>query len=137
VAQHLTPEYVYQPRYTEHSNGTYRLSDAVIVADDLAPLSVAYAGFLGRRHSPHGSGVRFEIGDSFALHIVRAGEAARTLPGTLLPPIPGIAGMVFRTKNLLKVKERLKAQGFPFAESDGGVTVPGEEAGGVAVQFRA
>ena len=138
VAQHLTPEYVHQPRFTRHSNGAYRLSDAMVVAAHMAPVAAAYAGFLGLEPRAEPFGVRFEIGRSFALRIVSLDQAVNVLPGTMFPPIPGIAGIVFRTNDLAGTERILRGREFTVNETAGQgiLTIPAEEAGGVAVQFR-
>jgi hypothetical protein len=138
VAQHLTPEYIYQPRFTGHSNQAYRLSDAVLVADDVPAVAAAYGRFLGLAPRPDEFGIRFDIRGNFALRIILLRDAPKVLPGTLLPPIPGIAGIVFRTRDLKAAKRILEDRGFAFTETKDGdiVTIPAEEAGGVAVQFQ-
>ena len=135
VAQHLTPEYIHQPRFMHHANAGYRLSDVLIIADDMARLVARYAGYLGSSYAVTQSGVRFQIGDAFGLHFASAMDAARLLPGSLLPPIPGIASITFRTASVERASELLKSSGIAFVEHEEGLILPAQEAGGVAVRF--
>ena len=57
------------------------------------------------------------------------------LPGTLLPPVPCIAAVAFRTSNLGALRTRLAENGFTVNEAAGRLIVPAEEASGLAVMF--
>ena len=62
-------------------------------------------------------------------------HAPALLPGTLFPPIPGIAAVSFRTADLAAQRSRLLNHGFAFSEAIGRLVVPAEQASGVAVMF--
>ena len=69
------------------------------------------------------------------LTLIDIGDAITMLPGTLLPPIPGIAAVAFRTKATIGLKDRLQGRGFTVSELGERLLIPAEEASGVAVLF--
>ena len=62
-------------------------------------------------------------------------DAAGWLPGTLMAPLPCIAGVAFRVPDLAAQRARLAAAGFSVREVGNRLLVPAEEACGVAVLF--
>lgn len=62
-------------------------------------------------------------------------SAIQHLPGTLYPPIPGIAGIGFRCPDLAVQARRLRSARIPFIEVNQTLVVPAEEACGIAVVF--
>ena len=135
AARHLTPEYIYQPRYTSHANGCFELAETVLVALDMDATVNRYAVYTGLVPKPAAQTVRFELPQAATLTIVRAADAVAYLPGSLLPPLPGIAAVGFRTTDLDAVGERLRAGGFAVSRAAERLLVPAEEAGGVALLF--
>jgi hypothetical protein len=63
------------------------------------------------------------------------GAALKALPGTLFPPIPGIAAMGFRCPDITAQARRLRENRVPFIEVNQTLVVPAEEACGIAVIF--
>jgi hypothetical protein len=137
ASTHLTPEYIYQPRYIVHANGCFRLSEAIMVTDDLPAFVKRYQTYIGAAPSFEGDAVRFRLPLGTALTLVDVRNAAAMLPGTLLPPIPGIAAVVFRTRSTAGLKDRLAGNGFSTSEAGSRLLIPAEEASGVAVLFEA
>jgi hypothetical protein len=135
ASTHLTPEYIYQPRYIRHVNGCFQLAETVVVADDVAAFELKYRRYLGTTPSREHGVIRFRLERGTTLSIVDVREAPRMLPGTLLPPIPGIAAVAFRTTDLAALKDRLQAHGFIFASIGDRILVPAEDAFGVAMVF--
>lgn len=133
---HLTPEYIYQPRYTVHANGCFQLFETILVADDLAAFERRYRDYLGLAPRRDGAALRFVLPRGTLLTIVGFRDVAAMLPGTLLPPIPGVAAVSFRTRELAATRERLKAGGFTVVEIAERILVPAEEASGVTVLFQ-
>ncbi|MBL8386073.1 MAG: VOC family protein [Burkholderiales bacterium] len=135
VARHLTPEYIYQPRYTAHANGCTALSDTIVVADDVGHFAAKYARYLGVAPVRADGAARFRFSLVGHLTIVGVGDVPRFLPGTLLPPLPGIAGVVFRVPDLAAQRARLAAAGFVVRDAGARLLVCAEDACGVAVLF--
>ncbi len=137
AARHLTPQYIYQPRYTAHANGCTRLSDTIIVALDPEGMARRYAAYAGVAPRRENGTTRFELPRGTALTIVPAADAAAQLPGSLLPPLPGIAAVCFTTADVAMQAKRLKAAGFTVNQTGARLLVPAEEACGLAVMFGA
>jgi hypothetical protein len=134
---HLTPDYIYQPRYIRHANDSFQLFETILVADDMPTFERRYRDYLGAAPVRDGDALRFRLRLGTMLTLIDVRVAATALPGTLLPPIPGIAAVGFRTRDLAATKERLRGRGFTLVEVGERVLVPAEEASGVAVLFGA
>jgi hypothetical protein len=132
---HLTPGYIYQPRYTAHPNGSFQLRETILVTDDLPSFQTRYRDYLDIAPTCETAALRFALPRGTLLTIVDLRDAAAMLPGTLMPPLPGIAAVSFRTRELAATRERLKANGFTVVEIGTRMIVPAEEASGVAVLF--
>jgi len=135
AALHLTPEYLHQPRYLSHPNGVTALAEVILVADDIEAFERKYALYAGCAAERSGVKRTFRFPLVSAVSIVAAGDATSVLPGSRLPPVPGIAGVAFRTPQLDAVRARLGAAGIRFVSRGERIVVPAEEAFGVAVVF--
>src|SRR5262249_828538 len=133
--RHLTPQYIYQPRYIAHPNGALQLAETVLVTDDLAGFVKKYSDYLPVAPVRYGNGAQFKLPRGTTLTIVGVGDARRIFRGPLLPPIPGIAAVGFRTPRLAEMRQRLAGNGFTVIDLGDRVMVPAEEASGVAVLF--
>lgn len=135
AARHLTPQYIYQSRYIRHANGCDALTDCVVVTEDLEAFARKYERYLGAPLVRDGGGWRFEFSLVGRLTLIDHRDARSFLPGTLLPPLPGIAAVAFRCPNLAAQRQRLTGAGFTVSEAGGRLLVPAKEACGVAVLF--
>jgi catechol 2,3-dioxygenase-like lactoylglutathione lyase family enzyme len=135
AARHLTPQYIYQPRYIAHPNQCIELSDTIVVTDDLDGFAQKYARYLGTKPAREGDTVRFRFPLVSTLTLVRLRDAPALVPGTLFPPIPGIAAVAFRTRDLAAQRRRLLDHGFTANEAGQRLVVPAEEASGLAIIF--
>ncbi len=135
AAQHLTPQFIYQPRYIRHPNGATSLHRTVVVTDALDAFADKYRRYTGLTPIVHTGSVDFHFTHRTRLTIIDVRHAPALLPGTLFPPIPGIAAVSFRLTDLAAQRQRLLDHGFAFSEAIGRVVVPAEQASGVAVMF--
>ena len=135
AARNLTPEYVYQPRYIAHANGCVALSEAIIITDQLDQFAEKYGRYLAASPTVDAGTVRFRLPLGATVTLVDVRNAAAMMPGTLFPPLPGIAAVAFRTRALRALRERLVAHGFTVNEVRGRLLVPAEEASGVVMIF--
>jgi catechol 2,3-dioxygenase-like lactoylglutathione lyase family enzyme len=135
AAQHLTPQYIYQPRYIRHPNGCTSLHRTVVVTDALDAFAEKYHRYTGLAPIAHAGACDFHFPRGTRLTLVDVKHAPALLPGTLFPPIPGIAAVGFRTPDLAAQRARLLDHGFAFSEAIGRLVVPAEQASGVAVMF--
>ena len=137
VARHLTPQYIYQARYAAHANGCTLLSDTILVADDVDRFAAKYGIYLAATPVRDGNAWRFSFALGGRLTLVSWRDFTRWLPGSLLPPLPCIAGVVFRVPDLVAQRARLQSAGFTVRTAGSRVLVPAEEVCGVAVLFEA
>ena len=135
ASRHLTPEYIYQPRYIRHPNGCFQLAETILIADDLTAFERRYRDYLDVVPASEGNSLRFRLPLGTTLTLVDFRHAPAMLPGTLLPPIPGIGAVGFCTGDLKGTRDRLKANNFTVVEIGGRILVPAEEASGVALIF--
>jgi catechol 2,3-dioxygenase-like lactoylglutathione lyase family enzyme len=135
AARHLTPEYIYQPRYTAHPNGCTELACTVVVVDDLERFRARYEAYTGVPPAARDGEVTFSLSMGSRLQLVDSATALQVLPGSLYPPLPGIAGVGFRCPDLRAQAQRLRACRIPHVESPGRLVVPAEEASGIAIVF--
>ncbi|VCU71897.1 Glyoxalase-like domain protein [Pigmentiphaga humi] len=137
AARHLTPEFIYQPRYARHPNGCTELSDTVLIVDDVARFRERYEHFTGLEPTVEAGEVTYRFPLCSRLTLLGRDRALERLPGTLHPPVPGIAAVGFRCPDLRTQADLLRSAGVPFLEAGGRLIVPAEEAAGVAVIFEA
>jgi catechol 2,3-dioxygenase-like lactoylglutathione lyase family enzyme len=135
AARHLTPEYIYQPRYIRHANACNQLAETILVVDDLAVFKQKYRRYIGAEPIQDGKAAHFRLPLGTTLTLIGHRDAPELLPGTLLPPIPGIAAVTFRTTALAALRERLTSRGFTVVPVHDRILVPAEEASGVAMLF--
>ncbi len=135
AARHLTPQYIYQPRYIVHPNGCTQLSNTFVVTDALDDFATKYALYTGLTAVRQDHACHFSFALGTRLTIVDATHAPAHLPGTLFPPLPAIAGVAFRCPSLAEQRRRLTANGFAWSEAQGRLVVPAEQASGVAILF--
>jgi len=135
AARHLTPEYIYQPRHIAHPNQTVSLSEVFLVTDDPRGFEAKYTLFCGRRPEQGAARRTFFFPLVSRLSIVAARDAPSVLPGSLLPPLPCVAGVAMQSRDLAGVRSRLRNAGIAFSEIDAKLVVPAQEAMGIAIVF--
>ncbi len=135
AARHLTPEFIYQPRYIAHENGCTSLSEAFVATDDAAGFARKYSRYLGMPAEARDDLFRFRLPLGSTLTVVPSQQAARLFPGSLLPPMPSIIAVTFRTPDLAAQRRRLAGRKFTLFESGNRISVPAEEASGLIVTF--
>jgi hypothetical protein len=135
AARHLTPQYIHQPRFIAHPNRCVALSEVLVVAGDAAGFEAKYARYCDRAAVPGPDRRSFPLPLASKVSIVAAQDAARVLPGSLLPPTPCIAGIAMQTLDLAALRTRLRNAGIAFGELGPRIIVPADEAMGVAIIF--
>jgi Glyoxalase-like domain len=135
AARHLTPEFIYQPRYIAHENGCTSLSEVFVATDDAAGFAQKYSRYLATPAEPRDDLFRFRLPLGSTLTIVPLQPAAQLFPGSLLPPMPAIIAVTFRTRDLATQRERLIERNFTVFENGNRISVPADEASGLVVTF--
>lgn len=121
TAEHLTPEYVHQPRYLGHPNGARRVAGILlVVADDEVE---SY-----RR--------RYDVitGGEQLVDVVGASDLDTVLPGETAPRLPYFAAHGVAVDDLGSAR-KLVEQHVPTTTRDRGFFVRAEDAYGAAVFF--
>ena len=135
AALHLTPQYIHQPRFMAHPNRASALSKVFLVTDDPEGFEAKYTRYCGRpaERGSHERTFRFPLVS--AVSIVAARDASQLLPGSLLPPLPCVAGVAMQTPDLAGLRSLLQKNAVPHHPQDGKIIVPAEEAMGLAIVF--
>ncbi|MFI9508069.1 VOC family protein [Nocardia sp. NPDC052566] len=101
ISQHLTREYVHQPRYLDHPNGARGISAVSMVTADAEFRGVAarYAEILQTEATPEGPFLMLTHKD-IRLEIIRASDAATVFPGESAPAPSYLATMTIAVDDL-------------------------------------
>jgi hypothetical protein len=121
TAEHLTPEYVHQPRYLDHPNGARRVAGILLV--------VADAEVENYRS-------RYDVitGGRKLVDIVGVSDLDAVLPGETAPRLPYFAAHGVAVDDL-KTARKLVEQHVPTTTRDRGFFVRADDAYGAAVFF--
>ncbi len=100
LLRHLTPGLVWQETFLTHPNGARALREVIVAADPPAVFAARLARAAGRPVVPDplgGLALRLPGGQ---VRILPPEAAARLLPGTPIPVLPAIVGIVVETDDL-------------------------------------
>jgi len=124
LLRHLTPELVWQERFLAHPNGARALREVIVAADPPAGFAARLARAAGVPVVPDplgGLALRLPGGQ---VRILPPEAAARLLPGTPIPALPAILGLVVQTDDLTAAGRLLgQAAPGPVIGHASGVTV--------------
>lgn len=136
VAQHVTPEYVLQPRYMHHPNGALGMTEVVVCSRSPEPLAEKYSGYTGHPVTKGGDRLVIDLGHTRIVIVDPAG-LARLSPGYSKPVESFLAGFTIAVADLDETRAHLSGQGVSFDEIEGRIVVPPAEGCGSAVVFSA
>ncbi|GAA2265898.1 VOC family protein [Actinomadura luteofluorescens] len=138
IAQHLTREYVHQPRYLRHPNGARALEAVLIVVGDADFDAVVsrYAGIVQTSPDRRGHLTVVELKEG-RLEFVRASDAERALPGEPVPAASYPAAMTIAVDDVAAARTLVENGGTPTRTVDGGFFVSARDAGGAGLTFTA
>ncbi|GGT60848.1 VOC family protein [Actinomadura citrea] len=138
IAQHLTREYVHQPRYLRHPNGARALEAVLIVVDDAGLDAVVsrYAAILQTSPVRRGHLTVVELAEG-RLELVRASDAERALPGEPVPAASYPAAMTIAVDDLAAARTLVENGGTATRTVGGGFFVSARDAGGAGLTFTA
>ncbi|MGW0248789.1 VOC family protein [Nocardia goodfellowii] len=136
LAQHLTREYVHQPRYLGHKNGARGIGAVLIVAATAESAAIVdrYARLAGRRPVREGARTVLEIG-SARIEFVDSADAEDVLPGEPEPAASYLAAMTIRVEDPERAREIVESGGTATRPADGGFFVSARDAGGAGLFF--
>ncbi|WP_433247449.1 VOC family protein [Streptosporangium sp. CA-135522] len=140
IAQHLTPEYIHQPRYLDHPNGALRVGAVLIVAtdDEYDAYVERYARLLGR--TPAAEGARQVLSlRAGRLEIVRSSALEDVLPGeSAFAPAPSyFAAMSIVVADLAAARTLIEGNGVATRTLGDGFLVSARDAYGASLIFTA
>ncbi|MFJ9367124.1 VOC family protein [Nocardia sp. NPDC101769] len=138
LAQHLTREYVHQPRYLDHANGALGVAAVLIVAEDREFEGIVdrYSLILGRPPYQKGPLTLLDAG-SVQVELVRATAAEEVLPGEPAPAASYLAAMTIRVADAVRARELVEAGGTATRGTSDGFFVSARDAFGAALFFTA
>jgi hypothetical protein len=134
VAQHLTPELVFQPRYQKHDNGAVAVVETTVCAADPAERAARYALVSGHPATVDGGVHAVDLGRS-RVRVVAPDGLPALLPGAVPPAVPSLVGFTVAVADLAATRALLTDRGVPFASVAGDLLVPATEAAGATVTF--
>lgn len=136
IAQHLTREYVHQPRYLDHPNGALALEAVLVVADDpvFDEVTDRYAGVLGTAPRRRGPVSVLDTGTA-RLEFVRARDAGEVLPGEPAPAPTYLAAMTVRVADVAAARRIVEDGGTATRTTAGGFAVSARDAHGATLFF--
>ncbi|MEV0033278.1 VOC family protein [Nocardia sp. NPDC050793] len=138
LAQHLTREYVHQPRYLAHPNGARGIAAVLIVAadDEYDEIARRYAELLGAEWAADGPLSVLEHED-VRLELLRTADVAAVLPGEPAPAPSYLAAMTIRVADVAEARGVVERGGIPTRDAPGGFFVSGRDAYGAGLFFTA
>ncbi|MGI5327716.1 VOC family protein [Actinomadura nitritigenes] len=138
VAQHLTRQYVHQPRYLAHPNGARALEAVLIVADDpvFEDVVARYAAILATE--PSRRGPVSVLGTAAArLEIVRSVDAEEVLPGEPAPAPSRFAAVTIAVDDVAAARTIVEDGGTATRPTSSGFFVSARDAYGAGLFFTA
>ncbi|MET8798717.1 VOC family protein [Nocardia sp. NPDC004568] len=138
VAQHLTREYVLQPRYLTHPNGALGSSAVLIVVADaeLDAVIGRYQNVLGVAAENTGPASVLTRGDA-RVEIVSASAAPEVLPGEAAPAPSYLAALTIVVDDIGRAREFVEEAGAETRTTGTGFFVSGRDACGSGLFFSA
>ncbi|MEU4839714.1 VOC family protein [Nocardia testacea] len=138
IAQHLTREYVLQPRYLTHPNGALGLSAVLIVAADVELDAVVgrYRHVLGVAPETAGPATVLTCGTA-RVEIVPASAAPEMLPGEIAPAPSYLAALTVVVGDIGRARKLVEDAGAETRTTGSGFFVSGRDACGSGLFFSA
>lgn len=138
LAQHLTREYVHQPRYLSHPNGARGIAAVLIVADgdEFDGIARRYADLIGAGWTDEGP-LSVLVHKDVRLELVRAADAPTVLPGESAPAPSYLAAMTIRVDDMTAARGLVERGGIPTRTTAYGFFVSGRDAYGAGLFFTA
>lgn len=136
LAQHLTREYIHQPRYLTHPNGARDIGSVLIVAEaaEFDPMVRRYADILGSTPHREGPVTLLETGPT-RMEFVRSDHAAEVMPDESIAPGSYLAAMTILVDDAEKAREIVEDSGTFTHRTADGFFVSGHDAYGAALFF--
>ncbi|WP_307128658.1 VOC family protein [Streptomyces sp. B1I3] len=138
IAQHLTRQYVHQPRYLSHPNGARGLGAVLIVADDVEfdAITNRYIRML-QTTAEHDGPIAALEATAARLEIVRASDAEKVLPGEPVSASSYLAAMTVLVHDVDDARKIVESGGTATRSTGDGFFVSARHAYGAGLFFAA
>lgn len=134
IAQHLTPELVFQRRYQQHDNGALRLVETTVCGDDPASFAAKYARCTGHAYTRDGEVFTIRLATS-RVRVVAPEALPALIPGAVPPAVPSLVGFTVTVADLDATRALLAARDVAFDVLGHGLLVGASAAAGATVTF--
>ncbi len=136
LAQHLTPELIFQERYQHHDNGATDVVEITVCGDDPQRYAALYTSYTGHESTRDGDVWTVELGLS-RVRVVAPDALGALIPGAKPPAVPSLVNFTAAVTNLAATRRLLTDRDVPFDTTGGTVTVPATHGAGSTVSFTA
>jgi hypothetical protein len=134
IAQHLTPELVFQQRYQRHDNGAVRIDEVTVCGRDPESYARTYGRYTGHGCTRRGDVYTVDL-PTARVRVVSPEALPALIPGAVAPAVPSLVGFTVGVDDLVATRALLTGRGVAFDAVDGGVLVGAAEAAGATVTF--
>jgi len=134
VAQHLTPELIFQKRYQRHDNGATGIIEITVCGEDPASLAEIYRRYTGHEADRDGDVYTVDLGRS-RVRVVSPDSLADLVPGAKPPAVPSLIGFTVTVADLTATRILLAHRDVPFDDHGHALVVPATHAAGSTVSF--
>ena len=136
VAQHDTPELVFQSQYKLHRNGVIALSELVLCCDNPKEYVDKYERIANLSGDRNGDNYfTINLGRSKII-VIAAEHLAEIVPDFVPPAIPFMAAITVITSDMQLTRNVLLKNGISFTEKSGRIITEAADGGGCAVIFK-
>lgn len=136
IAQHLTPDLVFQRRYQRHDNGATGIVEITACAEDPEDLAATYSSYTGHRYTRNGGVLTVPLGPS-RVRVVPPDAVGGLIPGATPPAIPSLIGFTVAVADLDATRALLIDRAVPVEVLGDTVLVAATHAAGAVVSFTA
>jgi hypothetical protein len=131
--EHLTRNYLWQPRYLDHPNGAVALTELVVCVDDVETAARRYARYFGIPVTRNG--IVSEISLKNGKFKLLGPAGLRNIYGIDPPTLPFAASVSIAVENIAETERLLDGNGVAVTRPNGCLMVAGADANGAHVVF--
>ncbi len=138
LCQHLTPEVLRQPGWTDHANGAGAIASITAVVADPVGLIPAWDGLIGPAASTATDDTVAVRTGRGLIFLCRPGDLDLLHPGADdedAPSPPAMVALTITVADIGTAADVLSANGVRFSRDGGGIRVPSSEACGVLIEM--
>jgi catechol 2,3-dioxygenase-like lactoylglutathione lyase family enzyme len=134
IAQHLTPELMFQPRYQHHRNTAQAVTGIIVCAPDPLKYAEKYRMYTGSENVQKGNAQVIDLGYS-RVTVIGPEHIDEIIPGCVPPTLPYLAGFTIAVSDINMTGKVLGESQIAHKEHAGRLIVDSGDACGCAVIF--